>query len=48
LRGTAVFQADKGEDREANKETIEAAMGNEQAGHTLYITRLVYARSIIE
>jgi hypothetical protein len=48
LRGSAVFQADKGEDREANEETVEAVMGDEQAGHTLYVAGLVYARGIIE
>jgi hypothetical protein len=48
LRGSTAFQADEGEEKEGNKETAEASIADEQAGHTSYVAGLVYARGIME
>jgi hypothetical protein len=49
LRGSAAFQPEEGdENKEWNKENIEASIADEQAGHTSHIAGLVYARGIME
>jgi hypothetical protein len=48
LRRSTAFQADKGEDKAENKDTTEASIADEQAGHTSHVARLVYARGIME
>jgi superfamily II DNA helicase RecQ len=48
LRGSTAFQADESKDKEDNADTAEASIADEQAGHTLYIAGLVYARGNME
>jgi peptide subunit release factor RF-3 len=48
LRGSTAFQAKEGEEKEGNEDTAEASIANEQAGHTSYIAKLVYAPGIME
>jgi hypothetical protein len=48
LRGSTAFQAEESKGKESNEDTAEASIADEQAGNTLYVTRLVYARGIME
>jgi hypothetical protein len=48
LRGFTTFQANEGEEGESNEETADAFIANEQAGHTLHVAGLVYAREIMK
>jgi peptide subunit release factor RF-3 len=49
LRKSTAFQAKEGEENEEwNKENVTSAIADMQAGHTVHVARIIYARGIIE
>jgi hypothetical protein len=48
LCGSTAFQADKSKDKKGNKNTAEASIADEQAGHTSHVAGLMYAQGIME
>jgi hypothetical protein len=49
LRKSTAFQAEEGdENKEWNKENARSAIADMQAGHTVHVARIIYARGIIE
>jgi hypothetical protein len=48
LHGSTAFQAEEREEKGDNEETAEVSIADEQAGHTLHVAGLVYARRIKE
>ncbi|KAI8930521.1 hypothetical protein NX059_012133 [Plenodomus lindquistii] len=49
LRGSTAFQANEGEENEAwNEENAWSAIADMQAGHTMHIAGMIYARGIME
>ena len=43
LRGSTAFQDDKGKEKDGNKDTAEASIADQQAGHMSHVAGLVYA-----
>jgi hypothetical protein len=49
LRKSTAFQAEEGdENKEWNEENAGLAIADMQAGHTVHVARMIYARGIIE
>jgi RecQ family ATP-dependent DNA helicase len=49
LRGSTAFRADEGDENEAwNEENAWSAIADMQAGHTMHIAGMIYARGIME
>jgi hypothetical protein len=49
LRGSTAFRADQGdENEEFNEENTSSAVADMQAGHTVHIAGMIYARGIME
>jgi hypothetical protein len=49
LRKSTTFQAEEGDENEEwNEENIRSAIADMQAGHTVHVAGMVYARGIIE
>jgi hypothetical protein len=49
LRRSTAFKAEEGDEKEVwDEEQAGASIADEQAGYTVYIAGLIYARGIIE
>jgi superfamily II DNA helicase RecQ len=49
LRKTTAFQAKEGDENEEwNEENVRSAIADMQAGHTVHVAGMIYARGIIE